>query len=323
MVWAWAGAVAIVVAAVASGVAIANATVFSASSFARDYLDALVADRIDEVRALPGVLTPRPDGRPAPIDATALDSSLLVDGAGEPFAYEIRGEDVRDGIHVVNVAFGPDADHMVATTTLAIERVGSRFLLFPRWGFAAPPVSTVTVALSGDARFTVGDLPVEAEGRTAELVVLRPGIYRLAHKSEFLGAEPVLVAAAFPEIDAALAIGPSERFRSAVVTAVDELLSRCTDAPVLFPPGCPFGHAITDRVLGEPEWSIPDAPEVEIGPGAEPGLWRVTHATGVAQLDAEVQDLFDGEIRHEVHKVPFTASYDIAFDGDRVVLLPR
>ncbi|WP_167050751.1 hypothetical protein [Salinibacterium sp. ZJ77] len=311
MAWAWAGAVAVIVGAVAGGVALANTTVFSASGFVRDYLTALSADRIDEVLALPGVL------------GEDVDSALLTTHAGERFAFEILGEERGDGVHLVRVAFGPSAEHLESRATLAIEQIGTRFLLFPRWGFAISPLTTVTVELSGDGRFTVGERPVASDAPEVEITLFRPGIYRLGHESAFLEARGVEVHAARPTESASLSIRPTDRFRDAVDDALDELLDSCTEQAVLFPIGCPFGTAVADRVISEPAWSIATLPTVTIEPGDELGLWRVARFAGAARLAVEVQDLYDGSLDTDERDVPFEAAYDVTFDGDRVVLLPR
>ncbi len=311
MAWAWAGAVALVVASVVGGVALASATVFSASGFVRDYLTALSADRIDEVLALPGALD------------EGTDSALLTTHVGERFAFEILGEEQSEGVHLVRVAFGAHPDRLGSRTTLAIEQVGTRFLLFPRWGFAAPPLTTVSVELSGDARFTVGERPVTSDASTIELTVLRPGIYRLDHESDFLEARDVHVLAARRSESASLSIRPTERFRDAVDGALDELLDGCADQTVLFPVGCPFGTAVADRVISEPTWSIATVPSVTIEPADELGLWRVARFAGTAHLEVEVQDLYDGSRAIEEREVPFEAAYDVSFDSERVLLLPR
>lgn len=315
MTWAWVGAAAILAATLAGGVLIANATVFSASSFVRDYLGALSADRIEEVLALPGV---------SEIDADVdVDAALLVTHVGEPFAFEVIGASESSGVHLVSVAFGPDPDRLTSRTVLAVEQVGSRFLLFPKWGFAAPPTTELTVELSGDGRFTIGERAVESDDPTAIVTVLRPGLYRLAHESAFLESRPVTVAAERVRTSAALEILPNDEFVAAVNAALDAQLDTCAEQTVLFPVGCPFGFSITDRVVSEPEWQVEEPPRLSIVPGEALGLWRVARASGIAQLSVDVQDLYDGTISTQEHDVDFAVAFDVSFDGDSVVLLPR
>lgn len=309
MAWAWAGAVAAVGLAIVGGVAIANATVFSASAFARDYLDALRTDRVGDVLALPGV------------DAGGLDDRLLDPLATEPFDYDLGSDVDVDGVHSIRVAFSSADGRGLAT--LQIERVGTRFGLFPEWGFAVSPITPLTVALTGDTRFTVGDLPVEATDGVATFAALTPGVYRLVHESTFLTADPVVVPATGAAADAALDIRPSDAFTEQVQAAVEADLTACAAQPVLFPTPCPFGLAIENRVVSDPTWTITEMPTATIVPSDRIGIWAVSPAAGVAHLRVQVQSLFDGRVSPFEKDVPFQAGYLIAFDGDRVVLAPR
>jgi hypothetical protein len=310
MAWAWAGAVVAVALAIVGGVAIANATVFSASWFARDYLDALRSDRIDEVLALPGV------------DGGGLDSRLLDPLAVDTFEYELGPDSEVDGVHSIRVSFDSDEGRGVAD--LRIERVGTRFGVFPEWGFAVSPITPVTVALTGDSRFQVGEVPVElVDGAPATFAALTPGIYRFGHESEFLTADPVIVVASGIAADATLDIRPSDAFTQQVQAAMEADLTACAAQKVLFPSPCPFGHAIENRVVSEPVWTIAEMPTASIAASDRIGIWAVSPAAGVAHLSVQVQSLFDGSVSTLEQDVPFQAGYLIAFDGDQVVLDPR
>lgn len=311
MAWAWAGALAAVAVAIVGGVAIANATVFSASSFARDYLDALRADRIHEVLALPGV------------DAGGLDDRLLDPLATSDFDFELGADSEVDGVHSVRVTFsGMEVD---GTATLKIERIGTRFGMFPEWGFASSPITPVTVALTGDARATVGELAFELEGGApTTFAALTPGVYTFGQQSEFLASDrSVAVAATGTETQVALTIAPTDAFVAAVQAAMEADLTACTTQKVLFPTRCPFGHAIENRVVSDPTWTIAEMPTATIAASDRIGIWAVSPAAGVAHLSVQVQSLFDGRVSTLEQDVPFQAGYLIAFDGDTVVLDPR
>lgn len=310
MAWAWAGAVVAVALAIAGGVAIANATVFSASSFARDYLDALSSDRVEEVLALPGV------------DSAGLDGRLLDPLAVEGFDYELGPDVEAGGVHRIPVSFSSPTGRGEAT--LQIEQVGSRFWLFPEWGFAVSPVTPLTVALTGDTRVTIGELPVEVEsGGPVTFAALTPGVYRLAHESRFLTSDPVVAIASGAAAEAALDIRPSDEFTEQVQAALEADLTACAEQTVLFPIRCPFGNAIENRVVSDPVWTITEMPTAAIAASDRIGIWAVTPAAGIAHLTVQVQSLFDGSISTLEKDVPFQAGYLIGFDGDEVVLDPR
>ena len=309
VVWGWVGAAVVLVGAIAGGVAIANATAFSASAFAGDYLGALSEGPVDEGLALPGV------------DAEGLDERMLDPLAVEPFIWSVEGDSEAGGVHRVRVSV--EAHGRSVDAVLEIERIGTRFGLFPEWGFAVSPVTALTVTTTGDARFSVGRLPLElADGAPAVFAALSPALYTLRHESEFLTAEPVTVAAAGGTASAELDIVPDDAFLAAVQDAVEADLTACTAQPVLFPTGCPFGFAIENRVASDPVWTIAEMPRATIASSDEPGLWAVPPADGVAHLSVEVQSLFDGSLSTLEKDVPFSAGYRIAFDGSAVVLAP-
>lgn len=309
IVLGWVGAAAVLVGAIAGGVLVANATAFSASAFVRDYLGALAEGRVEEVLALPGV------------DADGLDDRLLDPRSYAGVQAEVVSDDVRADVHRVHVRLGVEGAQGEAV--LQVERVGTRFGLFPEWGFAVSPVTPLTVVPSGDTRFTVGSLPLEASGGDAvTFAALTPARYTVAHASEFLSASPVTVVAAGAPREVALDIRPSEVFVAAVQEAVEADLTACTEQRILFPSGCPFGFAIENRVASEPRWTIAGMPDATVAPSDRVGTWAVPGAEGVAHLSVEVQSLFDGTISTLEKDVPFSAAYRIAFDGDRVVLDP-
>src|SRR5690606_4589067 len=140
IVLVWVGAVVVLAASLVAGVAVANATVFSASGFVRDYLTTLADGRVDEVLALPGV------------DAHALDERMLDPAAIAAFDWRVLGEHDDGRVHRVSVAF--DAPGVSERTTLHVERIGTRFGLFPEWGFAVSPVTALEVTMEGDTRVT-------------------------------------------------------------------------------------------------------------------------------------------------------------------------
>lgn len=312
IVLGWVGAAVVLAGSIAAGVAIANATVFSASGFVRDYLTSLADGRVDEVLALPGV------------DAGDLDERMLDPLALEAFSWRIVGESVGDAdgeVHRVTVAF--DAAGVEDRATLHVERIGTSFGLFPEWGFARSPVTALSVVTSGDTRITVGELPLElADGGPVQFAALTPGVYAFTHDSEFLAADEVVVAVTGDAQTVEVAVEPSGAFLAAAQRALDEALTACTTQRVLFPTGCPFGYAIQNRVASEPQWSIDRLPEARLVPDDAIGTWALTGVEGVAVLRVEVQSLFDGSVSSLEQEVPFSAAYRLGFDGDAVVLAP-
>ena len=303
----WVGAVAVLAASLFVGIAIANATVFSASAFVRDYLTTLAAGRVDEVMDLPGV------------EAAGLDERMLDSRAIDGFTWELVGDTEVRGVHHVTVEFS--AHGARGRATLSVTQVGSRFAVFPRWGFATSPVTSVSVATTGDTRLTVGRLPLEvAEGGPVAFAALTPGVYTLSHESRFLAAGPVTIVADGAAASVDLAIEPRPAFVEAANDALAAELRACAEQHVLFPTGCPFGYAIENRVVSEPEWTITRMPTARLVSTDEVGLWAVRGSQGVARLRVEVQSLFDGSISTLEQDVPFSITARVAFEGDAVLL---
>lgn len=315
IVLGWVGAVVVLAGALIAGVAIANATVFSASGFVRTYLTTLADGRVDEVLALPGV------------DAGGLDERMLDPLALGTFRWQIVDESVERGVHRVVVTFddeGAEGARASSRATLHVERIGTRFGLFPEWGFARSPVTELSLTSSGDTRLTVGTLPLTlADGGPVRFAVLTPGVYVFSHESEFLTAEEVVLAATGSSARVEVEVTPSAAFVAAAQRVLDEELTACTSQRVLFPTGCPFGYAIQNRVASEPQWSIDSLPEARLIPGDEIGSWLLAEMEGVAVLRVDVQSLFDGSVSPLEKQVPFSVGYRVGFDGSSVVLAPR
>jgi hypothetical protein len=87
---------------------------------------------------------------------------------------------------------------------------------------------------------------------------------------------------------------------------------------VLFPTGCPFGKAISDRIVSAPLWTIEDVPDFEVVPGPF-GTWIAGPAPGTAHLVVDVQSLFDGSRSTLDEDVPFQARYSVDVSGDSLV----
>ena len=308
IVLGWVGAVVVLAGSLVAGVAIANATVFSASGFVRDYLTTLADGRVDEVLALPGV------------DADGLDERMLNPLAVGAFSWQIVDDVDTGSTHRVTVSFA--AHGVQDRATLQVQRIGTRFGLFPEWGFARSPVTALEVATTGDARFTVGELPLEAASGPVVFAALTPGVYVIGHDSRYLTAEAVTVAARGGEASVELEITPTAAFTAAAQAAMEAELTACAGQQVLFPTGCPFGLAVQNRVASTPEWTVPQMPTARLAPLDEAGEWALVGADGVAHLRVEVQSLFDGSVSTLDEDVPFSAGYRVGFDGAELVLAP-
>ena len=309
---------AVVIAALAGAVTVValNATVFGAGGFVSVYLDALARGDVSDALSLPGV------------DPRGTDQALLQDGtlSGLSGIHQLSDEE-RGGAHWVTV--GWSSPHGSGTTTFEVRRIGTRFGLFPEWGFAVSPLATVSLSVTNDARFTlngVQEVTATHSDRPVDYAVLVPGSYSFAHRSTFLTAAPRIVVAdtvgqnltatVQPEADAA--------FVAAVSAQVRTQLDACTHQTVLFPTGCSFGQAIENRVSGAPTWSIVHYPVIRIAAGSDFGSWAIPSTPGTAHLTVAVTSLLDGSVSAFDQDVPFQLRATIAFGaGDAVTVTQK
>ena len=297
-----------------------NATVFGAGSFVRVYLDALARDDVSEALTLPGVRT---SGH----GADAPSAALLHDGTLTGLR-DIRqiGDEERGGSHLLT--FGWTTPHGSGTTTFRVERIGTRFGLFPEWGFATSPMATVRLTVAHDARFTVNGAD-QVSGTLAntpvDYAVLVPGAYSFAHTSRYLTAAPDVVLA--DTVNRTLIGRVETRANAAFVSTVSSLVSaqlrECATQTVLFPTGCSFGQSVEDRVSSTPKWSIVALPDISIVPGEDFGSWAIPSTPGTAHLAVTVTSLFDGTTSQFDQDVPFQIEADITLGADDAITVTQ
>lgn len=309
----WLVAFGIAVLGSAGAVVALNATVFGAGSFVRVYLDALARGDVSDAVSLPGVRT-------SATGAGAASSGLLQDGTLAELG-EIRQTDdeQRGALHLVS--FDWTTPHGSGSTTFQVERIGTRFGLFPEWGFAVSPMATISLTVAHDPRFTVNGVDEVSAVRAStpvDYAVLVPGAYSFAHTSRYLTAAPdvVLADTVSRRLSARVDTQADAAFVSAVSSLVQKQLAACATQKVLFPTGCAFGQSVTDRVSGTPTWSIVQQPRISIVPGADYGTWAIPATPGTAHLVVPVTSLFDGATSTFDQDVPFRLAADIALGAD-------
>lgn len=289
-----------------------NATVFGAGSFVRVYLDALARDDVSDALTIPGVRT---SGHGDASSANAPSAALLRDGTLTGLS-DIRqtGDEDRGGTHLVT--FDWTTPHGSGSTSFQIERIGTRFGLFPEWGFAVSPIATVSLTVEHDPRFTmngVAEISDRAANAPLDYALLVPGEYSFAHDSRYLTAEPdaVLADTVNQTLTARVDTQANTAFLATVSSLVKTQLRKCATQAVLFPTGCPFGESIDNRVSSAPAWSIIAEPRMTIVPGSDFGIWAIPSTPGTAHLVVTVTSLFDGTSSQFDQDVPFQLQADI------------
>lgn len=305
----WVAAIGAVLAVAAIAVAVLNATAFGAGAFVRAYLDALARGDATSAVALPGVAVPGPD--------TAFVDDDVLAPLGD---IEIVGVETRpDGRYLVTAAWSTDEGS--GTSRFEVERIGTRFGVFPEWGFAESPVAQLSLAVLHDPRFEINGVPATSavsSNDPATYTVLVPGAYTIDHESHFLEADAVTIVADEPgaTIEAALDIRANSRFVEQVEAEVHAHLDDCATQRVLFPSGCPLGRSIDNRVISEPHWSIVEYPQLEVVPTETFGEWEVPSAPAVARLVVEVQSLFDGSVSTVDEDITVPLRYRVTIEPD-------
>jgi hypothetical protein len=304
----WLTALVIAVLAGAAVVVALNATVFGAGGFVSVYLDALARGDVSDALSLPGV------------DARGADALLLQDGtlAGLSDIHQLS-DDERGGAHWVTVSW--TSPHGSGTTTFEVKRIGTRFGLFPEWGFAVSPLATVSLAVLNDARFTlngVQEVSATHSDKAVDYAVLVPGSYTFGHSSALLSAAPHSVVAdtVGQELTAIVQPQADAAFVAAVSAQVHRQLDACTQETVLFPTGCSFGQSIQNRVSGAPAWTIVSYPAIQITAGSDFGSWAIPATPGTAHLKVAVTSLLDGSVSAFDQDVPFQLRATIAVGAD-------
>ncbi len=308
---------ALVIAALAAAVTVIglNATVFGAGGFVNVYLDALARGDVSDALSLPGV------------DARGADELLLQGGtlAGLSGIHQLSDEE-RGGAHWVTV--GWSSPHGSGTTTFEVRRIGTRFGLFPEWGFAVSPLATVSLSVRNDARFTlngVQEVSSAHSDKAVDFAVLVPGSYTFGHSSTFLTAAPRFVVADTVGQDLTATVQPEAdaAFVAAATAQVRRQLDACAHQTVLFPTGCSFGQAIQNRVSGAPAWTIVSYPTIRIAAGSDFGTWTIPATPGTAHLTVPVTSLLDGTVSAFDQDVPFQLRGTIAFGADDAVTVTQ
>lgn len=297
-----------------TAIVVLNATAFGAGGFVRIYLDALARGDAESALGIAGVDVPED------VSEVLLRDDVLT-GLGD--IREVSDVETA-GVHHVTVAW--DSPEGAGETTFAVERVGTRFGLFPEWRFAETPIATLSLTVLHDERFTVNGVAAVsgiAANEPGAYAVLAPGSYLLGHDTEFLVAEPVpvVVASAAEPIVATVEVLAGDRFAEQVTAEVTAYLDDCVTQEVLFPSACPFGQSIANRVISTPRWTMVEYPELVVQPGTEFGTWEIPSADATAHLVVDVQSLFDGSVTTFDEDVPFDVHYIATIMNERELLI--
>lgn len=324
----WSGLFLLTVAALISAVGILNREVYSAPAFVRIYLDALAQRDLGAVLATPG-LDLGTDDEAGTGSASLISTAALSDLRDIQL---VSDTEITTGRHRIVYSYlldGANGVKVPAQSEFDVVQTGYSWLAFPQWSFQRSPTATATVTVSHAASFTAGDSQIALEDPSAfhtggAYTVLVPSLTVLSHSSQYLGAVPVTLTAttASSSVTAIIDVQPTTTFLDAVQDAVDGFLDDCAAQPLLYPPGCPFGLDVNDRITTEPEWSIESYPVLTLIAGQD--SWVVPGAEGSAHVSVEVRSLFDGTVSTRDVSMPYTVTFTVTIEPDgSIAFAPR
>ena len=308
----WVAAFAVIVVAVVGSVAVIVSVGFGPGTFVTAYLDALARHDAASALALPGV-------------GVGGGSRALLTSAALPGLGGIRiTDDVEHdgGLHRVTARWtshGTDGQ-----TSFEVERIGTRFGVFPIWAFAQSPIAQLSLEVRNARDVTAGTQSVRTPGIGAhDYAVLVPGDYRFAQRTALVdSAEESVVADTVNErLSATVDVEATPRLVDEVSTEVRALLEQCVAQKVLYPTGCPFGQEIADRVTSDPVWSIAQEPDIRLEGAGDDARWTIPAVPGTAHLRVQVESLYDGSTSTFDKDVPFTIQATVTLGADGAVAI--
>jgi hypothetical protein len=302
----WVGAFVVIAVVGVGSIAVVVAVGFGPGSLVSAYLDALGRRDAASALALPGVTV---DG----------GSRALLTSAALPGLSGIRIiDDVEHdgGLHRVTASWMSHGTP--GQTAFEVERVGTRFGVFPIWGFAQSPTAQLSLEVRNSRDVTAGQQAVHTRGVGAQdYTVLVPGDYRFSYRTRLLTSQETAAVAdtVGQRQSATVDVEATPRLLSIVSKQVDALLDRCATQRVLFPAGCPFGQQIDDRVTSTPRWSIVRSPAIRLDGAGDDESWTIPSVSATAHLKVKVQSLFDGTTSTFDKDVPFTIRATVHLDA--------
>lgn len=270
-----------------------NLTINSPSGYVSSYLSALESGNYGLAARQAG-LTEVP--RVTPLKGELTDSRIISQAV------------LDNGDIVVETTFTLGG---AEESTFFVLRASEPILFFfTSYQFAEPPIARLELSVMGDNRIVINstELSIARLGVPPSISVLVPGVYDGSLDTEWLRSQVTRVLAVGQGSTNPLRVvlEPTPQLVDQTREAIEDFLDDCADQGVLQPVSCPFGITVTDRVVGTPEWTILDYPDVSLRLGADRVTWAVVASRGTAQVEVQVQSLFDGKIDATDDTIAFT-----------------
>ncbi|SEB72708.1 hypothetical protein SAMN04489806_1620 [Paramicrobacterium humi] len=311
----WAAIGVLFLAAAASAVGSLERTVYGARGVVNEYFDALQRGDAAAALEVPGVALDAAGLQAAGLPENASTAMLRRDVMPDPTEVQFVSDTVdAKGVHEVTYSY--ELDGTAGQTTFRLTKVGG---LFGHWEFVTSPLAAVNLTVKHSSVFEMNGFALDTRQvsekgakahfeNIANILVFTPGSYTFKTDTDFVVSEDKRVFADAPANveEASLDAEPTDALVDAVQKQFDAQLDACAKQVVLQPTGCPFGYHVSDRVSGQPAWSIGSYPDITLTPGSD--SWLIPAVDGVATIDVDIQSLADGSVRNVSDSVPFTAS---------------
>jgi len=273
------------------GVLALNATLYSPSRFASDYLSLVAAGEWSAAAEFAGVSEV--------VDVLPLESARISD-------VTISGwQHVGENDVVVQVDFVLDGgpQRMLLGLTRASRTLG----VFDRWEFSDSPLAELSAQVAGVPQVVINDVGV-APGTTVSALI--PGRYEFSAETQWVESETETLDLTEVGQSARVtpAINPTTALEDEVRRALGEYLAECASRGVLQPASCPFGTTVTDRLEGIPTWTISVSPAVALALSRTGESAEVGAIGGVATVTGTIQSIFDGSLRPLNRDISFSIS---------------
>ena len=273
------------------GVLALNATIYSPSRFASDYLDLVASGDWASAAQLAGGA--------AEVGVLPLESAPISN-------VTISGwQHVGENDVVVQADFV--LDEAPQRMLLGLTRVGRTLGVFDRWAFSEPPLVNLSTQVAGIPQVLINDVVV-APGTSVSALV--PGRYDVSAATQWIESEreTLDLTEVGQSARVSLTVAPTAALEDEVRGALGEYLAECASRGVLQPASCPFGTTVTDRLEGTPTWTISVSPAVALALSRTGESAEVGAIGGVATVTGTIQSIFDGSLRPLNRDISFSIS---------------
>ena len=303
--------------AVALGVAYAalNATVFSPSHIAGEYLSAIASGDYERANE---IADPQLDQSQR---ALLTDAASQTENATISNARVVSVDDAADGSKTVAVTYTIGGNTVNDTFTVA--PTGSRFLVFPDWTITTPLLKRIDVSASAAVtELEINGIAVSAGNAsdtddTGMSFHVYPGTYRVsAAESDYVTSDTITLDT-YDRTAGYVTAEPTDTLTDEIQSAVDEKLRTCAASTDAEPEGCPFGRYVfsSDRYRNF-SWSVTESPTVDYV-SLDDGTFSTD--LGEAQATYEYQN-YDETWEPDDYTDTFYVNGDFVIDGDGVTV---